>query len=116
MGRRVRTRQYSDMFSYSLGSSILSTYNIERLKENNITYVVSLIDRPLPPWLRTKYQELGIRHLEYRILDEEDVDILPVVAETCEVIEKNIIDSGVLIHCGLGISRSGSVAIGYRTL
>ncbi|EPE27672.1 (Phosphotyrosine protein) phosphatases II [Glarea lozoyensis ATCC 20868] len=93
--------------------NILSTYNTQTLKEYKITHVLSLIDKPLPLWLTAKYKECGITHIRYQILDEGEVDILPILAETYAVIEKHIGTSGILVHCGLGISRSGSVAVGY---
>jgi protein-tyrosine phosphatase len=36
------------------------------------------------------------------------------MAETCDVIdEARGKGEGILVHCGLGVSRSGSVVIGY---
>jgi protein-tyrosine phosphatase len=42
------------------------------------------------------------------------VDILPILTETYDVIrEKMEKGEGVLVHCGLGVSRSGAVVVGY---
>jgi hypothetical protein len=93
--------------------SILSTYNVERLQEQGITHVISLIDRPLPSWLRTKYKDERIQHIEFRIQDDELEDILGILREVCDMIQENVSTSGVLVHCGLGISRSGTAVVGY---
>lgn len=96
--------------------SILSTYNISHLQSKNIYTVISVIDQPLPQWLRTRYQELGILHRDFRVQDDALEDILHIMTDTCDAIDKSLqYDRGVLIHCGLGISRSGTVVLGYGT-
>lgn len=75
--------------------------------------MISLLDRQLPEWLRKKYKTEGIIHYEFKIQDDELVDILEILGKACDVIEQNIERSGILVHCGLGISRSGSVMVGF---
>ncbi|CAD6446082.1 2a637dca-ac36-486d-b540-8dc2f72be30c [Sclerotinia trifoliorum] len=93
---------------------ILSTYNISNLQSKNICTIISLIDQPLPQWLRTRYRELGISHKDFRVQDDALEDILCIMKDACDTIDKALDESrGVLVHCGLGISRSGTIVLGY---
>lgn len=76
--------------------------------------MISLVDQPLPKWLRTRYQELEIKHTEFLKQDDALEDILEIMSEVCDLIEKDWGEKkGVLVHCGLGVSRSGSAVIAY---
>lgn len=76
--------------------------------------MISLVDQPLPQWLRTRYQELEIKNSEFRKEDDALEDILDIMSEVCDLIKKDLNErKGVLVHCGLGVSRSGSVVIAY---
>ena len=75
------------------------------------------MERPLPQWLRTKFQELGIQHKVYEIDDDSLEDILSILAEVCDLMDEQLRKKeGVLVHCGLGVSRSGSMVVGYSKL
>ncbi|QSZ32459.1 hypothetical protein DSL72_002033 [Monilinia vaccinii-corymbosi] len=93
---------------------ILSTYNTPHLHSKNISTIISLTDQPLPQWLRAQYHELGILHQDYRVQDDVLEDLLCIMKETCDAIDKSLHEGrGVLVHCGLGISRSGTTVLGY---
>ncbi|KAF7925404.1 uncharacterized protein EAE97_010485 [Botrytis byssoidea] len=93
---------------------LLSTYNISNLQSKNIHAIISVNDQPLPQWLRTRYLELGFFHHDFRVQDDALEDILHIMKDTCEMIDKSRCENrGVLVHCGLGISRSGTIVLGY---
>ncbi|KAF7885446.1 uncharacterized protein EAF02_003955 [Botrytis sinoallii] len=93
---------------------ILSTYNISNLQSKNICTIISVNDQPLPQWLRTRYLELGFSHHDFLVQDDALEDILHIMNDACEMIDKSLCQNkGVLVHCGLGISRSGTVVLGY---
>ncbi len=79
--------------------------------------MISLIDQPLPQWLRTKYtqEDVGIRHTDFFVHDDEIEDILAIMAQACDLVHESLDakKEGVLVHCGLGVSRTGSVVVGY---
>ncbi|KAF7913356.1 uncharacterized protein EAE98_011581 [Botrytis deweyae] len=92
----------------------LSTYNISNLQSKNICTIISVNDQPLPQWLRTRYLELGFSHHGFRVQDDALEDILYIMNDVCEMIDTSLRQNkGVLVHCGLGISRSGTVVLGY---
>ncbi len=74
--------------------------------------MISLIDQPLPQWLRTRYAqaEVGIEHAEFSVHDDEIEDILAVMAQACDPVHESldVKKEGVLVHCGLG--RVGAAA------
>ncbi len=78
--------------------------------------MISPIDQPLPQWLRTKYtqEDVGIRHTDFVVDDDGIEDILAVMAHTCDLVHESLEAKreGVLVHCGLGVSRSGRVVFG----
>jgi hypothetical protein len=83
--------------------------------ERGINHVISLVDQPLPQWLRTRYQTLQIRNTEFLIQDDELEDILEILGQVSDLIGKDLDEgkNGILVHCGLGVSRSGSAVVAY---
>ena len=89
--------------------SIHCANNHEILKKNNIKHVITMCFEELPK----KYD--GITYHEELVKDAHTFDISIVFPRVFEIIDSCIKDKNekVLVHCMLGISRSGSICIGY---
>ncbi len=87
--------------------SIFAANNKKWLKDNNITYILSLVN----PGNKID----GINYQIYnKINDTPEQDILHIFGECFKFIDNALINnSKILIHCYAGISRSATILIGY---
>ena len=87
--------------------SVIAANNLEWLRQNNIQYVIGLID------YQQKYE--GINYLVYSNLNDiPSEDLYLIFSECFSFIEKSVSSgSNILIHCHAGISRSSSLVIAY---
>eukprot|EP01080_Neovahlkampfia_damariscottae_P006271 gene6271-10278_t len=88
--------------------SIHCANNHEELKKQNITHILTMCFEELP------IKSEGITYYEELIHDAHNFDISKVFPNCFEIIDKiREKNEKVLVHCMLGISRSGSICIGY---
>jgi len=60
------------------------------LQEKNIKHMILVIDEPLPRWLRTKYEEMGVRSEVFKVKDDQLEDILGIMAGVCDLIRGSL--------------------------
>ena len=101
-------------------SSLLTAQSEPLYDENNIAYVLSVIDNPAssPQLDKQKlHRALPIQKL-IRVKDLIDENLLRYLTEACDFIKEGIeSDNGaVLVHCQMGRSRSGAVVDAYSEL
>jgi hypothetical protein len=87
------------------------------LEKFGITHVVNVTGHKLGTGeLRfpDKHADI-VKYLHLAVPDEMEVDIIPVIEESCKFINDalSICGNKVLVHCEAGISRSPTVVIGY---
>lgn len=91
--------------------------NISTLTTKNISFVISIMSKNLPPSTREAYMDKRIEHVYIKKRDETDEDILAVLGEMCRLIEvKSQGGRGVLLHCAMGVSRSATIMAAYGML
>ncbi|KAK0511315.1 hypothetical protein JMJ35_005888 [Cladonia borealis] len=88
--------------------------NISTLTTKNISFVISIMSKNLPPSTREAYMDKRIEHVYIKKRDDSDEDILAVLGEVCALIEKKSQGGkGVLLHCAMGVSRSATIMAAY---
>ena len=64
--------------------------------------------------MRQSYLSADITQHQIPALDEPSFDLLCTFNETCDLIKNNVAESkGVLVHSGMGVSRSATVVVAY---
>lgn len=115
--------------------------NPDILRENNINAIVSVLDGPYAKWNDPENRKLvpKERHLFVPCLDSSTMDVLALMSDVCDFIDKylhtpihpllpeegvqndssnSIIEDtpgkgNVLVHCKVGVSRSGTFVLAY---
>lgn len=88
--------------------------NISTHNPNNIDFVLSIMDKDLPPETLQRYREQGIAQTHVKKRDERDENLLEIFEELCAVLEGRLLaGQRVLVHCVMGISRSVSVVCAF---
>ena len=87
----------------------------ESVKENNFTHIINCA--ALDCQTGCRYYGDGVKYLEFEaddIEESEEYDILQHFQETFDAIEDARTSGGkVLLHCIMGINRSGALATAY---
>lgn len=86
--------------------SIEAAYNKHRLRELNVTHVVSLVEQAPPYPLLFKYLLIDVP-------DIESTDLLGRFDEACQYIDSSLKGGACLIHCQAGMSRSATITIAW---
>lgn len=88
-----------------------ATYDLEFLREANITHVLSIIEIDHSTHaLVTK----GVIHMRIRMYDSDEEPIYNVFPTACNFIEDALKHGGaVYVHCLMGISRSPTLVAAY---
>lgn len=64
--------------------------------------------------MRQSYLSANITQHQIPALDEPSFDLLCSFNDTCDLIKNNLAESkGVLVHSGMGMSRSATVVVAY---
>ncbi|EGD92945.1 hypothetical protein TESG_00505 [Trichophyton tonsurans CBS 112818] len=96
--------------------SLFALRNQDALKEANITHVISAVGPKERPSAISSLQTYdGIRgHLTLDLLDQDKENMLQHFPQAVRFMEAAIADGGaVLVHCGLGVSRSATIVLAY---
>jgi protein-tyrosine phosphatase len=85
------------------------------LGEHNITAVVSLSGGQWVHWSQPWYKEIipEGNHLFRKCEDSMTQDLLPELADICDLIKQRLDSGSVLVHCDRGVSRSATAVIAY---
>ncbi|XP_056899877.1 protein phosphatase Slingshot homolog 3 isoform X1 [Takifugu flavidus] len=98
----------SKIFDYLYLGSEWNAANLEELHKNNVGYILNVtreIDNFFPD---------SFTYMNVRLYDEETTDLLPHWTDTYKFINTaRKSGQAVLVHCKMGISRSGSTVIAY---
>ena len=81
--------------------------NIKDLKEKGITAILTVMNGPSKYYF---YKEHGFFHKIIDITDKESENIIQYFGECINFIKGN---DKVLVHCGVGASRSSAIVIAY---
>jgi len=89
-------------------SSEETAYSKDKLISAGIKAIISL----------TNYTPFSddpqFKYLSFNFEDDIDVPILPIIYQSCNFINDNLQQNNkILVHCSAGVSRSGSVIVGY---
>ena len=105
-----------EIFPYIYLGGSYAAENISTLTSKNISFVISIMSKNLPPSTREAYMDKRIEHVYIKKRDDSDEDILAVLGEMCALIEKKSQGGkGVLLHCAMGVSRSATIMAAYGT-
>uniref|UniRef100_H3D9N8 protein-serine/threonine phosphatase n=1 Tax=Tetraodon nigroviridis TaxID=99883 RepID=H3D9N8_TETNG len=98
----------SKIFDYLYLGSEWNAANFEELHKNNVGYILNVtreIDNFFPD---------SFTYMNVRVYDEESTDLLPHWTDTFNFINAaRKSGQAVLVHCKMGISRSGSTVVAY---
>lgn len=98
----------SRIFDYLYLGSEWNASNLEELQKNGVSHIVNVtreIDNFFPE---------SLKYLNVRVYDEETTDLLSHWKETYRFISNaRKQNTRVLVHCKMGVSRSGSTVIAY---
>jgi dual specificity phosphatase 12 len=86
-------------------------YDLEFLKENKITHVVSVIEDDIST---SAMYTLHIKQMLVRIMDRDDAPIADAFERAVAFIDEALTGGGaVYVHCLMGISRSPTIVAAY---
>ena len=92
-------------------SDMTFALNYDMLQSFEITHIVNATNKHAP----NKFESMGIVYFNVNLDDTEECSLSPWFAQTFRFIDEALSVSGgrVLVHCMCGISRSGSLVVGY---
>ncbi|TKS72396.1 Protein phosphatase [Collichthys lucidus] len=98
----------SKIFDYLYLGSEWNAANFEELQKNNVGYILN-VTREIDNFFPESFTYMNIR-----VYDVETTDLLPHWSDTYNFINTaRKSGQAVLVHCKMGISRSGSTVIAY---
>lgn len=131
----------SEIVPHLLIGNLSSSLNPDTLRENNNNAIVSLLDGPYAKWNDPENRKLvpKERHLFVPCLDSSTMDVLALMSDVCDFIDKHLhtpilpllpekgaqndshngigeatpFTGNVLVHCKVGVSRSGTFVLAY---
>ncbi|KAH8714450.1 protein-tyrosine phosphatase-like protein [Ilyonectria robusta] len=131
----------SEIVPHLFIGNLSSSMNLDTLRENNINAIVSLLDGPYAKWNEPENRKLvpKERHLFVPCLDSSTMDVLALMSDVCDFIDKHLhtpifpllpeegaqndshngigeetpSTGNVLVHCKVGVSRSGTFVLAY---
>eukprot|EP00026_Physarum_polycephalum_P011610 Phypoly_transcript_11846.p1 GENE.Phypoly_transcript_11846~~Phypoly_transcript_11846.p1 ORF type:complete len:382 (+),score=92.33 Phypoly_transcript_11846:158-1147(+) len=86
---------------------VWAAYNLEQLKQRNITHVVTVVMGLEPPFPG------DFKYLNVHVRDVEDETIFEHFEEVVKFIDEGRATGNVFLHCLRGVSRSGTIAAAY---
>lgn len=97
-------------------ASYLAASNIDSLRSTNITFVLTIMGSNLTAPTLQEHLAMGIVTTRFDKDDKPAEDLLSIFGSTCDLIEeKRAEGKKVLVHCRMGISRSVTLVMAYRT-
>uniref|UniRef100_A0A8C5DB99 protein-serine/threonine phosphatase n=1 Tax=Gouania willdenowi TaxID=441366 RepID=A0A8C5DB99_GOUWI len=98
----------SKIFDYLFLGSEWNAANLEELQKNNVGYILN-VTREIDNFFPESFTYMNIR-----VYDVEATDLLPHWTDTYKFINTaRKSGQAVLVHCKMGVSRSGSTVIAY---
>jgi protein-tyrosine phosphatase len=85
-------------------------YDMEFLKENKITHVVSVLEDDVST---TPMYTLHIKQMLIKIYDRDDEPIADTFMTAIKFIDAALAGGAVYVHCFMGISRSPTIVAAY---
>eukprot|EP00026_Physarum_polycephalum_P007638 Phypoly_transcript_07703.p1 GENE.Phypoly_transcript_07703~~Phypoly_transcript_07703.p1 ORF type:complete len:369 (+),score=52.75 Phypoly_transcript_07703:408-1514(+) len=82
--------------------------NLASLKNSKITHILTVMNSLEPPPFPLEFV-----YKKFHVRDDEDEDLVAIFSQCHEFIETGRKESGVLVHCAAGISRSATVVLSY---
>lgn len=90
--------------------SIYDATNNEWLKNNNIFDVITIINGYETEDLTNTLSEINIKHHVFDVADNSKQNLSDLFPTLFKIIDKS---PKVLVHCGMGISRSATAVLAY---
>uniref|UniRef100_A0A6J0UTY0 protein-serine/threonine phosphatase n=1 Tax=Pogona vitticeps TaxID=103695 RepID=A0A6J0UTY0_9SAUR len=98
----------SRIFDYLFLGSEWNAANLEELQKNRVTHILN-VTREIDNFFPDQFTYMNVR-----LYDEETSQLLPHWTDTYSFIsDARTRDCRVLVHCKMGVSRSGSTVIAY---
>jgi len=86
--------------------ALSATYEVEALRSAGIRTILSITEASV-------LNHYGITYHQYRLPDVKETDLLCHWPSICEQIDEGLACGSVLVHCNMGVSRSGSTVAAY---
>lgn len=104
----VHCAEYDRILDNLFLGGIFGSFKPELLKQQGITHILTLLDRPLPQSCTGDFTYKFVY-----ALDMEIHNLLHNLEECLEFMQKGMEEGSVLVHCAAGASRSATVVIAY---
>ena len=99
------TRRQGEIGSLHLGA-LGATQSAAELAAADIRTIVSITESEVR-------RHPGIEYLQFSLPDSPEASLLPHWPQICSAIDDGLLKGGVLVHCNMGVSRSGASVVAY---
>lgn len=82
--------------------------NMASLKHSKISHILTVMNSAEPPPYPSDFV-----YKKFHVMDDEDEDLFSIFENSHSFIESGRNQSGVLVHCAAGISRSATIVLSY---